>query len=42
MAVQDGGDDFAAIMMPERQDLMNQWGTVQNAWDQVGLWRVDI
>lgn len=33
--LRDGGDDFAAIMMPERQDLMNQWGTVQNAWDQV-------
>lgn len=33
--LRDGGDGFAAIMMPERQDLMNQWGTVHNAWDQV-------
>eukprot|EP00438_Fugacium_kawagutii_P005293 Skav213858 [mRNA] locus=scaffold2366:237771:238454:- [translate_table: standard] len=33
--LQDGGDDFAEIMMPERQDLMDQWDIVSTAWQQV-------
>lgn len=33
--LKDGGPGFAAILMPERQDLMTQWGTVRDAWNQV-------
>eukprot|EP00435_Cladocopium_sp_Y103_P000351 s1337_g1.t1 len=33
--LKDGGPGFAAIMMPERQDLMDQWVTVHDAWDEV-------
>lgn len=32
--IQDGGSGFSAIMMPERQDLMDQWDRVNAAWAQ--------
>jgi len=33
--LKDGGSGFSAIMMPERQDLMDQWDRVNAAWAQV-------